>query len=71
MGFVGGFLWNCLSELLSVFVCFCRSFCFFASLVVVSIRVLFAAFDDVFMSFSGRFDRLEGLLVCSVLHSGV
>ena len=32
---------------------------------------LFAAFDDVFMSFSGRFDRLEGLLVCSVLHSGV
>ena len=65
------FFANLSGEATFSFVCFCRSFCFFASLVVVSIRVLFAEFDDVFMSFSGRFDRLEGLLVCSVLHSGV
>ncbi|KAK7387181.1 hypothetical protein VNO78_27754 [Psophocarpus tetragonolobus] len=43
--------------------------CFFALLVVVSIYVLFVSFDDIFLSFSGRFDRLEGLfnLQCSSL----
>lgn len=44
---------------------------YFASLAVVSIHALFAAFDDVFLSFSGRFDLLQGLFNCNVIHSAV